>query len=34
MSRPGLLLGPMSGFMALMELWSMLMSMAPDSTEG
>lgn len=33
MSGPGLLLGPMSGSMALMQSWSLLMSMASDATE-
>lgn len=34
MSRPELLPGPMSGFMALKQLLSMLMSLAPDDTKG
>lgn len=34
MSVPGLHLGLMSGFMALMQPWSVLMSQAPDVTEG
>ena len=34
MSGPLLLLGPMSRFMALMQSWSLLMSMAPDTTKG
>ena len=25
---------PVSGFMALLQLWSMLLSMAPDTAEG
>lgn len=34
MSGPGLLLGPMSGFMTLMQTQSLLMTMAPDATKG
>lgn len=34
MFGPGLLLGPVSGSMALRQLWSVLMSKAPDTTEG
>lgn len=33
MSGSGLLLGSMSGFMILMQLWSLLISMAPDTTK-
>lgn len=32
-SGSGLLLGSMSGFMVLMQLWSLLISMAPDTTK-
>lgn len=34
MSWPGLLLGPISGFMVLMQPWFLLMSMAPAGTKG
>lgn len=33
MSGSGLLLASMSGFMVLMQLWSLLISMAPDTTK-
>ena len=33
-SRASVLLGPMSGFMALMYQGSLLMSVAPDTTKG
>lgn len=33
MSGPGLLLGPTTGFMSLRQPWSLLMSMAPDTTK-
>lgn len=34
MSGPGLLPGPRSGIVALLQLWTVLMFLAPDITEG